>query len=58
MAGVSGVSLTKDSVSVAGNDTASLERVPDKFSELFIGDGISSEVSNELKNNLMIQITF
>ena len=49
MAGVSGVSLTKDSVSVAGNDTASLERVPDKFSELFIGDGISSEVSNELK---------
>ena len=49
MAGVSGVSLTKDSVSVAGNDTASLERVPDKFPELFIGDGISSEVSNELK---------
>lgn len=48
LAGVSGVSLTKDSVSVAGNDTASLERVPDKFPELFISDGIGSEVSNEL----------
>ena len=49
LAGVSGISLSEDSVAVAGDDSTALERVPDEVSELLIGDFVRAEISDELK---------
>ena len=49
LAGVSGISLSEDSVTVAGDDSTALERVPDEVSELLIGDFVRAEISDELK---------
>jgi len=48
LAGVSGISLSEDSVTVARDDSTTLERVPDEFSELFVGNFVGAKVSDEL----------
>ena len=49
LAGVSGISLSKNSVTVARDDSTALERVPDEVSELLIGNFVRAKISDELK---------
>ena len=49
LASVSGISLSKDGVTVTRNDSTTLEGVPDEVSEFLIGDFVGAKISNELK---------
>jgi len=48
LAGVSRISLSENSVTVARDDSTTLEGVPDEVSEFLIGNFVGSKVSNEL----------
>lgn len=48
LAGVSGISLSKNSVTVARDDSTALERVPDEVSELLIGNFVRAKIGDEL----------
>ena len=49
LASVSGIGLSKDGVTVARNDSTTLEGVPDEVSEFLIGDFVGAKISNELQ---------
>jgi len=48
LAGVSGISLSENSVTVARDDSTTLERVPDEVSELLIGNFVGAKVGDKL----------
>lgn len=49
LAGVARISLTQNGMSVAWDNTAALQRIPDELSQFFGGNFVSAQISNKLK---------